>query len=57
MQQMQHYDFMAGQGKHSNYKERIATCTQAMSGYYLERGIIKTLRQFKNRIFTSGNQA
>jgi len=57
LQQGLRYDFMAGQGKHSNYKERIATCTQAMSGYYLERGIMKNLRQFKQRIFTSGNQA
>lgn len=50
-----HYDFMAGRGKHTNYKARIATNTRAISSYYLERGLIKSLRQLKRRIFTSGN--
>lgn len=54
MQHGQAYDFMAGQGKHSNYKARIATHTQSITSCYLERGLLKSLRQFKRRILTIG---
>lgn len=45
------YDFMAGTGKHSNYKERIATRIQTLSHYSLERSYIKSLRRLQH-IFT-----
>lgn len=48
------YDFMAGRGKHSDYKTRIATHTQTLTSYYLERGFIKHLRQLKQYISSLG---
>lgn len=44
------YDFMAGTGKHSDYKKRIATRVQSITTYSLERGFIKTLRQLHQLI-------
>lgn len=41
------YDFMAGEGKNSNYKERIATHQEMMKSITLERGLLKYLRQLK----------
>ena len=48
------YDFMAGRGKHSDYKARIATNTITLSSYYLERGFIRSVRQLKHRISSLG---
>lgn len=45
------YDFMAGTGKHTNYKERIATRIQTLSSYSLERSYIKSLRRLQH-LFT-----
>lgn len=50
IKQQQIYDFMAGSGKHSNYKQRIATRVQTITTYSLERGFIKTLRQLQQHI-------
>jgi len=50
--QQQTYDFMAGHGKHSNYKARIATQQQLLVSYQLERGFLKPLRQLQMRIKT-----
>jgi len=44
------YDFMAGEGKHSDYKKRIATRVQTINTYSLERGFVKKLRQLQQRI-------
>lgn len=44
------YDFMAGEGKHSDYKKRIATRVQTINTYSVERGFVKTLRQLQQRI-------
>lgn len=49
LQQHCAYDFMAGQGKHSNYKARIATEQQPLVSYQLERGLLKPLRQLQMR--------
>lgn len=57
LQQGYGYDFMAGQGKHSNYKERIATDTQPLSSFYMERGLLQRLRQLKQHISTSESPA
>lgn len=40
----QTYDFMAGTGKNSDYKKRIATRTQGIASYAIERSYLKTLR-------------
>lgn len=37
------YDFMAGVGKNSNYKQKVANHTEALNTYILPRGMIKTL--------------
>lgn len=37
------YDFMAGMGKHSNYKERVANRTVLLNSYMVTRGPLKTL--------------
>lgn len=50
LQQGYTYDFMAGEGKHSNYKAHIATNNQSISSYFLERSFIKFYRQIKRRI-------
>src|SRR6478609_8297862 len=39
------YDFMAGEGKHTNYKARIATHSEAMKSITIERGLVKQLRR------------
>lgn len=38
------YDFMAGTGKNSDYKKRIATRTQCIASYAIERSYLKALR-------------
>lgn len=38
------YDFMAGAGKNSDYKKRIATRTQFIASYAIERSYLKALR-------------
>jgi hypothetical protein len=38
------YDFMAGTGKNSDYKKRIATRTQFIASYAIERSYLKALR-------------
>lgn len=48
------YDFMAGTGKHSDYKARIATRIQTLSSYALERGYVKSLRQLQHLITKKG---
>jgi hypothetical protein len=40
----QTYDFMAGTGKNSDYKKRIATRTQLIASHTIERSYLKTLR-------------
>lgn len=40
----QTYDFMAGTGKNSDYKKRIATRTQFIASHSIERSYLKTLR-------------
>jgi Acetyltransferase (GNAT) domain len=42
------YDFMAGEGKHSNYKARIATDHELLESIILERGVVKYMRKLKN---------
>jgi hypothetical protein len=42
------YDFMAGEGKHSNYKARIATHSEAMKSINIERGLVKRLRRLQS---------
>lgn len=37
------YDFMAGMGKYSNYKERVANRTIRLNSYMITRGPLKTL--------------
>lgn len=41
------YDFMAGEGKHTNYKARIATHSEAMRSINIERGLVKNLRRLQ----------
>ncbi|RYG20351.1 MAG: GNAT family N-acetyltransferase [Chitinophagaceae bacterium] len=41
------YDFMAGEGKHSNYKERISTHQEMIQSVVVERGLVKYLRDLK----------
>lgn len=48
------YDFMAGTGKHSNYKARIATRVQTLASYSLERGYMKKLRQVQQLLTNKG---
>lgn len=51
VENQQVYDFMAGTGKHSDYKKRIATRTQTITNYSLERSFVKKIRQLQ-RYFT-----
>ena len=41
------YDFMAGTGKNSDYKKRIATRTQLISSHAIERSYLKALRSLQ----------
>lgn len=43
----QTYDFLAGIGKNSNYKSRIANREQPLESYYAERGFLKKLRKIQ----------
>lgn len=42
------YDFMAGEGKHTNYKTRIATHNETMKSINIERGLVKHLRRLQS---------
>jgi hypothetical protein len=42
------YDFMAGTGKNSDYKKRIATRTQFIASHAIERSYLKALRTAQN---------
>ena len=44
------YDFMAGHGKNSNYKERIATHQDEIESLVVERGLVKFIRNIKSRL-------
>lgn len=44
------YDFMAGEGKNSNYKARIATAHEEMRSLSVERGVIGALRYLQKSI-------
>jgi hypothetical protein len=44
------YDFMAGEGKKTNYKTRIATHQQILNSLVIERGLVKHLRNLDNGI-------
>jgi CelD/BcsL family acetyltransferase involved in cellulose biosynthesis len=44
------YDFMAGQGKHANYKEKIADTSIQISSLVLARGLLKPLYQIRDRL-------
>jgi Acetyltransferase (GNAT) domain len=44
------YDFMAGEGKNSNYKARIATHQEMIKSVVVERGTIKYLRKLKKSL-------
>lgn len=46
----QTYDFMAGQGKHANYKEKIADTCIHISSLVLARGLLKPLYIFRDRL-------
>jgi hypothetical protein len=46
----QAYDFMAGTGKNSNYKARIANSSQPLCSYQIERGHLKLLRQLQEKL-------
>ena len=44
------YDFMAGEGKNSNYKARIATHQELIKSVNIECGRVKHLRRLKNML-------
>lgn len=44
------YDFLAGLGKNSNYKSRVATREQELRSYRLERGLLQKLRKIQKMI-------
>ncbi len=44
------YDFMAGQGKHANYKEKIADTCINISSLVLARGLLKPLYMIRDRL-------
>lgn len=44
------YDFMAGQGKHANYKEKIADTCINISSLVVARGLLKPLYKFRDRL-------
>lgn len=44
------YDFMAGQGKHANYKEKIADTRINISSLVIARGLLKPLYRFRDSV-------
>jgi len=48
------YDFMAGTGKNSNYKERIATHIESLTSYSLERSYLLPLRKLQHLFSNKG---